>query len=73
MKRAEEILKALENAEPVKAAPVQNKKPAPQQSLFVSQGLKELLKIDVQTLTPIEALNILYKLQAIAKNEVEGQ
>ena len=70
MKRADEILKSLENAEPVKAAPSPQKKPAPSQSLFVSQGLKELLKIDVTTLTPIEALNALYKLQALAKNEV---
>ena len=69
MKRAEEILTSLENSAPVKSAPVQNKNPAPVQSLFVSQGLQELLKIDVQTLTPIEALNILYKLQEIAKNE----
>ncbi len=69
MKRAEEILTALENSEPVKSAPVQ-KKPAPVQSLFVSQGLKELLKLDVTTLTPIEALNTLYKLQALARNEV---
>lgn len=70
MKRAEEILTALENSAPVKSAPVQNKNPAPVQSLFVSQGLQELLKIDVQTLTPIEALNALYKLQEIAKNEI---
>ena len=68
MKRAEEILKALENSTPVKSAPVP-KKSAPTQSLFVSQGLQELLKIDVPTLTPIEALNVLYKLQAIAKSE----
>ena len=70
MKRAEEILTDLENSAPVKAVPSQNKNPAPVQSLFVSQGLQELLKLDVSTLTPIEALNILYKLQAIAKNEV---
>ena len=68
MKRAGEILTALENAEPVKSAPVQ-KKPAPSQSLFVSQGLQELLKVDITTLTPIEALNMLYKLQAAAKAE----
>lgn len=72
MKRAEEILTDLENSEPVKSAPVQNKKPAPVQSLFVSQGLKELLKLDVTTLTPIEAMNALYKLQEIAKNEIGG-
>ena len=72
MKRAEEILTDLENSEPVKSAPVQKKNPAPVQSLFVSQGLKELLKLDVTTLTPIEAMNTLYKLQEIAKNEVGG-
>ena len=70
MKRAEEILTDLENSEPVKAVPVQNKNPAPVQSLFVSQGLQELLKLDLPTLTPIEALNALYKLQEIAKNEI---
>ncbi|MBQ7704988.1 MAG: hypothetical protein IJT73_06155 [Selenomonadaceae bacterium] len=63
-----QILTSLENSEPVKSAPVQ-KKPAPSQSLFVSQGLQELLKIDITTLTPIEALNMLYKLQAAAKAE----
>ena len=72
MKRAEEILTDLENSAPVKAVPSQNKNPAPVQSLFVSQGLQELLKLDVSTLTPIEALNILYKLQAIAKSEAGG-
>jgi DNA mismatch repair protein MutS len=70
MKRAEEILTDLENSEPVKAVTVQNKTPAPVQSLFVSQGLQELLKLDLPTLTPIEALNALYKLQEIAKNEI---
>lgn len=69
MKRAEEILTSLENAEPVKSAPVQPKKYAPSQSLFLSQGLKELLSLDITTLTPIEALNTLYKLQAAAKDE----
>ncbi|MBQ7704987.1 MAG: hypothetical protein IJT73_06150 [Selenomonadaceae bacterium] len=63
-----QILTALENSAPVKSAPVQ-KKPAPSQSLFVSQGLQELLKVDIITLTPIEALNMLYKLQATAKAE----
>lgn len=69
MKRAEEILTSLENAEPVKAAPT-TKKVEPSHGLFVSQGLRELLKLDVTTLTPIEALNALYKLQAAARDEV---
>lgn len=68
MKRSQEILSSLENSEPVKAAPT--KKPPPiQQNIFMAQGLEDLLKLDVTTLTPIEALNKLYELQAKARRE----
>ena len=67
MKRAREILTDLENSAPVKELPVNA------QNLFVSQGLEELLKLDVTTLTPIEALNKLYELQAKARLEAGAQ
>ncbi len=67
MKRAREILTELENSAPVKELPA--KKSTPQQNLFASQGLEDLLKLDVTTLTPIEALNKLYELQAKARLE----
>ena len=38
-------------------------------SLFTSNLSSELLKLDIMTMTPIEALNELYKLQAKAKEE----
>ena len=70
MKRAEEILTSIENSEPVKSVSAQ-KKSSTQDSrgLFVSNGLRELMKIDVTTLTPIEAMNKLHELQKIARIE----
>ena len=62
MKRAEEILAELESSQPVKSAPVKNHEPS--QNLFVSRGLEDFLNLDITTLTPIEALNKLYELQA---------
>ena len=71
MKRAEEILKSMENAEPVR--PVVSKKNPPQSpGLFVAQGMKELLALDVPSLTPIEAMSKLYELQQQAKKELGG-
>ncbi len=72
MKRATEILADLESAAPVREVPTK-KTPPPQQSLFVSQGLGDLLRLDVTTLTPIEALNKLYELQALARQEAGSQ
>ncbi len=69
MKRAEEILEDLEKFAPVKSDSLRQKKFEPSQNLFVSRGLDELLKLDVTTLTPIEALNKLYELQAKARKE----
>ena len=63
MKRAEEILKELENSTPIKSETPQKKSSEPTQNLFFSDGLNELLKIDVTTITPIEAINKLYELQ----------
>ncbi len=69
MKRAEEILISLENSEPVKSTG--QKKSSPESGgLFVSQSLRELLKIDITTLTPIEAMNKLHDLQEAAKIEL---
>ena len=69
MKRAEEILKSMETATPVR--PVINKKaPAQAPSLFMAQGMKDLLAIDVPSLTPIEAMAKLYELQNQARKEL---
>ena len=66
MKRAEEILKSMEKSEPVR--PVINRKgSAP--DMFVAQGFKDLLAIDVPSLTPIEAMSKLYELQQQARKE----
>ena len=75
-KRAEIILQSLENgsnADKVLAentAASENNTTAPVMgSLFTSNLSSELLKLDIMTMTPIEALNELYKLQAKAKEE----
>ncbi len=69
MKRAEEILKSMETAEPVR--PVANKKsPAQSPGLFMAQDMKDLLALDVPSLTPIEAMAKLYELQQQAKKEL---
>lgn len=67
MRRAEEILKALETAKPVEEELPTTKTPT--RELSVSRGLEELLNLDVTTLTPIEALNKLYELQATVRRE----
>ncbi len=69
MKRAEEILRSMETAEPVR--PVVDRKSAAQsQSMFMAQSLKELLALDVPSLTPIEAMGKLYELQQQVRKEV---
>ena len=68
MKRAEEILRSMESSEPVR--PVTNKKSPSTPGLFMSRQLKELLALDVPSLTPIEAMNKLYELQRQAKSEL---
>lgn len=67
MKRAEEILKSMETSTPVR--PVVNKKSSSPPSLFASQGLKDLLALDVPSLTPIEAMAKLYELQQQARKD----
>lgn len=67
LKRAEEILKSMETATPVRPV-ISKKSSAP--DLFVAQGLKNLLAIDVPSLTPIEAMGKLYELQQQARKEL---
>lgn len=69
--RAQEILAAIEASHGVVAAQassaeVQQTVPT---SLFSSILTEELLQVDVMTITPIEALNILFRLQNQAKQE----
>ena len=75
-KRAEIILQSLEegsNADKVlaenTAASEKNTTAPVMGSLFTSNLSSELLNLDIMTMTPIEALNELYKLQAKAKEE----
>ena len=69
MKRAEEILQSMEKSAPVR--PVANKKiPAQSPGLFASQIAKDLLALDVPSLTPIEAMAKLYELQQQAQKEL---
>ena len=65
LKRATKILAELENVTPVNSTPI--KTPDLTQNLFVSRGLEDFLNLDITTLTPIEALNKLYELQAKAR------
>lgn len=68
MKRAEEILKSMETSAPVR--PVVSKKNSSPPSLFAAQGMKDLLALDVPSLTPIEAMAKLYELQQQARKEL---
>ena len=68
MKRAEEILRSMETSEPVR--PVIDKKNSPPPSLFTTQSMKDLLSLDVPSLTPIEAMSKLYKLQQQVRKEL---
>ena len=69
MKRAEEILKSMETSAPVR--PVENKKASAQMpGLFMAQVMKDLLVLDVPSLTPIEAMSKLYELQQQVKKEL---
>ena len=77
MQRAEKILMELEsNGNKKASAPVTktnvevNASRIQSPTLFSSQLAEQIAKIDVNTLTPIEALNTLYKLQSQAKKEL---
>ena len=69
--RAEEFLAEYDNEAPVVKAP---KAAEPSQdmfmgSLFTSSITEQLLEMDVMSMTPIEAMNALYKLQDEARKE----
>ena len=70
--RAEDILEEYDNCETacsVQITPRAEKETAPMGSLFASSLQQQILKMDVMAMTPIEALNALYKLQDEAKRE----
>ena len=72
--RAEKILNELEAAEPEPRAKVATEQEAApvddlMGSLFGNTLRDELLSMDVMTMTPIEAMNTLYRLQRQAKEE----
>ena len=70
--RAQDILKEYDNCETacsVQITPRAEKETAPMGSLFASSLQQQILKMDVMAMTPIEALNALYKLQDEAKRE----
>ncbi|MBP2649349.1 MAG: mismatch repair protein mutS [Firmicutes bacterium] len=73
VERAQEILAELEECNPSSVtenvAPVKPAATLNEVSLFSSSLADELLALDCMTLTPLEALNILYKLQNQAKQE----
>lgn len=64
---AQAILEKLETDKGTRPAPVKEKSECGQMSMFVSPIVEDLLKIDIQSITPIEALNELYKLQQQAQ------
>ena len=74
--RAEEILKALEQKESASAGaeiPAVNTQEMPpaegMASLFADGTLDELRTLDIMTMTPLEAMNTLYRLQEQARKE----
>ena len=71
--RANEILQEYDRCEsglyPVKQAPVVEEVPQMMGSLFSSGLADQILKLDVMSMTPIEAMNALYKLQEEARKE----
>ena len=79
LERAEEILEQYDGAEAqlaaatasgnVPAAASQPSLGVAESSLFASSLAEDILKIDVMSMTPIEAINILFKLQEEARKE----
>ena len=70
MHRAREVLDELEShSREAKPAGKQRKEPAAQMPLFGQKSAlqEELEKLDINSLTPLEALNKLYELQKKAK------
>jgi hypothetical protein len=76
VERAQEILAELEQGgRHIRAASAEASATAAaeQPTLFASSLADELAAIDIMTLTPLEALNILYKLQTQARQEAGKQ
>jgi DNA mismatch repair protein MutS len=72
IERSQELLDELESCQSRVTAVSQTAAAAvvcPEPSLFGNGLAEELMAVDVMTLTPLEALNILYKLQNQAKQE----
>lgn len=67
IQRADEILKELESTGPVEKPSLQGEGKQKENSLFVDPVLEKIKSLDVLSLTPIEALDILYKLQQEVK------
>ncbi len=70
LERAETFLKEYDAGKP-QSAPVPAAKPPAESmdSLFASGLQQKILSLDVMSMTPIEALNTIFKLQAEAKKE----
>ena len=70
VERAQELLVQIETESPC-VPPTTGKaaEPEPTLSLFRSTLADEIMAIDVMTLTPLEALNVLHKLNLQAKQE----
>jgi len=73
IKRAQELLVELEQnhvqSQDLSLSVAQSAAATTPISLFTSSTVDELLAIDITTITPIEAINILYQLQNQAKQE----
>ena len=67
--RAEEILAALEAGGDRRAVDGKKEEKEDMVSLFSSSLSEEILKLDVMTMTPVEAMAKLYELQQRAKEE----
>lgn len=70
LERANEILAEYDNGnENVTAVKTIESRQQPMGSLFTSSLSEQILKLDVMSMTPIEAMNALYKLQDEARKE----
>lgn len=70
LERANEILAEYDNStENVPAVKTMENRQQPMDSLFTSSLSEQILKLDVMSMTPIEAMNALYKLQDEARKE----
>lgn len=68
--RANEILAGYDNGqETAGCKAVKNEQPQAMGSLFASALTEQILQLDVMSMTPIEAMNALYKLQDEARKE----